>query len=90
MLLSGDIHFYQYYKTPCPIAKNAFYLYEVTSSGLSHVGTTKFPHSNKFIESFSPKTYMLHPGLGSKLNFGVIEVYGPKGNKTLSLQIRGL
>ena len=33
---------------------------------------------------------MLSPKLGTKLNFGVIEVFGAKRNKTISLQIRGL
>ena len=57
-IVSGDIHFYQHYQSACPIGGPAgYYLYESTSSGLSHVATTYIPLADHFAQVLSPRTY---------------------------------
>lgn len=72
IFLSGDIHFLQFYRSICPLGGSAgYYLYEATSSGLSHVATDYIPFADHFTTFKSSRSYPISK-LESLLNFGTI------------------
>lgn len=72
ILLSGDVHFSQFYKTPCTSLTNGYPLYELTSSGMTHSAWTQFHCPTPFLDFVTPNLWTASE-IVNELNFGVLD-----------------
>lgn len=91
VLLSGDVHYTQFFKSPCK-SRLGYSLIELCSSGLSHVLGMIAPPSDKLLGTMTPGKYALTRVEGWELNFGLVEVKSEDGDfyvKLLSKNDKG-
>ena len=89
IILSGDVHFAQLYKTNCDSEGIGYPIYEICSSGLSHFCTTHSPFCDIFCDTYTPLTYPITP-IYDFFNFGTVEIdsNSNKQQTLIKLQIR--
>jgi len=85
VLLSGDVHYTQFFNTPCR-ARLGYDLLELCSSGLSHILGKVVPYADLILSEMTPRIYTSTPVEGMKLNFGSIEVKREDGDVAIKLQ----
>ncbi len=73
LLLSGDVHFAQLYRAPTCSGHN--YVYELTSSGMTHTAWSQFNCPTPLLSLVTPDFYAASP-IVNDLNFGLIKVSG--------------
>eukprot|EP00357_Protocruzia_adherens_P017595 CAMPEP_0114996930 /NCGR_PEP_ID=MMETSP0216-20121206/14605_1 /TAXON_ID=223996 /ORGANISM="Protocruzia adherens, Strain Boccale" /LENGTH=430 /DNA_ID=CAMNT_0002361231 /DNA_START=31 /DNA_END=1323 /DNA_ORIENTATION=+ len=71
VILSGDVHFAEFLKTPCNLGGMKYPLYEFTSSGMSHTFHDHAIFGDYFLEGFFPRTYTINRIV--EKNFGTFE-----------------
>jgi hypothetical protein len=83
ILLSGDVHFAQFYKAPC--TNNLGYrLWEMTSSGLTHTAWSQFWCPTAFLDMITAPVWTASE-IFNELNFGIVDIFS---DDLISLQIR--
>ena len=85
VLLSGDVHYTQFFKTPCR-SRLGYHLVELCSSGLSHILGKVVPYADLILSEMTPRIYTSTPVEGMKLNFGSIELKREDGDISIKLQ----
>lgn len=79
ILLSGDVHFSQFYFNPCDSETGGVKLIELTSSGMTHSAWTQLYCPTAFIEVINPDTWttdkdtQVRSPIVNELNFGLLE-----------------
>jgi alkaline phosphatase D len=74
ILLSGDVHYAEIMKHPCP-KRVGYNLYEVTSSGLTHyMSGYNLPYGGELLNAISPTTFNSEKDRYMYKNFGLITV----------------
>eukprot|EP00347_Sterkiella_histriomuscorum_P002368 403368424 len=92
ILLSGDVHYAQFFNTECE-SYTGYNIFEICSSGLTHYLSQASPYIEHFIEGHTPKLYK-ESEIFMNINFGSIElskVYDNQSKRVdtqISLSIR--
>eukprot|EP00357_Protocruzia_adherens_P023001 CAMPEP_0115046480 /NCGR_PEP_ID=MMETSP0216-20121206/48771_1 /TAXON_ID=223996 /ORGANISM="Protocruzia adherens, Strain Boccale" /LENGTH=402 /DNA_ID=CAMNT_0002429563 /DNA_START=141 /DNA_END=1346 /DNA_ORIENTATION=+ len=87
IFLSGDVHYGEVMRAPCPIGDMKYGVYEFTSSGLSHHASTDIPLEDYFMECFFPKTYNVSERV-IDFNYGIIEFdWSDLSNPEMTLKV---
>ncbi|TNV78551.1 hypothetical protein FGO68_gene9981 [Halteria grandinella] len=97
VLLSGDVHFSQFYFNPCHSETGGVKLIELTSSGMTHSAWTQLYCPASFIEMINPDHWTTDSTYRSPIvnefNFGLLQYdtqnKQPDGAQ-LQMQIRGM
>jgi len=99
ILLSGDVHYAEIMKHPCP-QRVGYNLYEFTSSGLTHYISEYIPFGGQFFNELFPHTFNTPKDRFIEKNFGILrfsfegnepkvllEVRNDHGNKVMEKEI---
>ncbi len=89
VLLSGDVHFAQLYRSFDDPAGIGYPLYELCSSGMTHTCATDVPFCSTFLRHLAPSSYAVTQPFDG-LNFGTVEIYPGerKSDSVIKFQVR--
>ena len=87
MLLSGDVHYAEIMKHPCP-QRVGYNLYEFTSSGLTHFVSEYIPYGGHLFNELFPFTFNEPKDRFMEKNFGTIRFSFEREEPTVVLETR--
>lgn len=90
ILLSGDVHFAQFYTTQCSSLSGGYAIPELTSSGLTHHVNSFFKIADRVLDLVTP-TFWTSRDIYMGFNFGYIEVKkDTQGEVNVKIQVRDI
>ena len=88
ILLSGDVHFAQFYSTHCE-SLTGYEVPELTSSGLTHHVNSFFKIADRVLNMVTPRFWNTSEIL-MDFNFGMIEVTKKGADVEVKMQVKDL
>jgi hypothetical protein len=87
ILLSGDVHFAQFYDTNCKSVAGGYLIPELTSSGLTHHANTFMKVADKVADRCTPH-FWNSSELVMDLNFGITKIHRVADDIQVELEVR--